>query len=31
VRVLNDDKEKAVEIARDSHTPQGAVYLVRLD
>ncbi len=31
VRVLNDDRGRAQEIARDTHTEQGAVFLVRLD
>ena len=31
VRVLNDDRGRAQEIARDMHTDQGAVFLVRLD
>lgn len=31
VRVLNDDRGRAQEIARDMHTEQGAVFLVRLD
>jgi rare lipoprotein A len=31
VRVLNDDRARAQEIARDMHTVQGAVFLVRLD
>lgn len=31
VRVLNDDKQRAQEVARDNSTPQGAVFLVRLD
>lgn len=31
VRVLADDKQRAEEVARDTHTPEGAVFLVRLD
>lgn len=31
VRVLEDDKQRAEEVARDTHTPEGAVFLVRLD
>lgn len=31
VRVLDDDRKRAEEVARDSQTPQGAVFLVRLD
>lgn len=31
VRVQGDDRRKAEEIARDNSTPQGAIYLVRLD
>lgn len=31
VRVLNDDRGRAQEIAKDMHTDQGAVFLVRLD
>jgi rare lipoprotein A len=31
VRVANDDKAQAQEIARDAHTSEGQVYLVRLD
>lgn len=31
VRVLNDDRGRAQEIARDMRTDQGAVFLVRLD
>ena len=31
VRVLADDKARAEEVARDTHTPEGAVFLVRLD
>jgi rare lipoprotein A len=31
VRVENDDRSRAQEIARDMHTAQGAVFLVRLD
>ena len=31
VRVPNDDKREAQEVARDTHTPTGGVYLVRLD
>jgi rare lipoprotein A len=31
VRVLQDDRKRAQEVARDTHTPQGDVYLVRLD
>jgi len=31
VRVLDDDRERAEEIARDTQTPEGAIFLVRLD
>jgi rare lipoprotein A len=31
VRVLDDDKLRAEEIARDNQTPEGGIYLVRLD
>ena|SRR5579859_7547597 len=31
VRVPNDDKQRAQEVARDNHTDQGGIYLVRLD
>jgi rare lipoprotein A len=31
VRVLQDDKSRAEEVARDTHSPEGAVFLVRLD
>ena len=31
VRVLQDDKQRAEEVARDTHTAEGAVFLVRLD
>lgn len=31
IRVPNDDRAKAEEVARDNSTPEGAVYLVRLD
>ena len=31
VRVRQDDKRRAEEVARDTHTPEGAVFLVRLD
>jgi peptidoglycan lytic transglycosylase len=31
VRVPEDSKQKAQEIAKDNHTSQGAIYLVRLD
>lgn len=31
VRVPNDDKREAQEVARDTHTDEGGVYLVRLD
>jgi peptidoglycan lytic transglycosylase len=31
VRVLADDKRRAEQVARDTHTPEGAVFLVRLD
>jgi peptidoglycan lytic transglycosylase len=31
VRVLNDDRERAQDVARNSHTSQGDIYLVRLD
>ena len=31
VRVLGDDRARAEEVARDTKTPEGAVFLVRLD
>ena len=31
VRVLNDDRARAQEVAQQTSTPQGSVYLVRLD
>jgi rare lipoprotein A len=31
VRVLNDDRKRAEEVVRDTKTPEGAVFLVRLD
>ena len=31
VRVPQDDKQRAEEVARDTHTAEGAVFLVRLD
>jgi rare lipoprotein A len=31
VRVLGDDRGRAQEVARDTKTPEGAVFLVRLD
>jgi rare lipoprotein A len=31
VRVQNDDRGKAEEVARDTTTPEGAIFLVRLD
>lgn len=31
VRVPNDDKKRAEEVAHDNHTDQGGIYLVRLD
>ena len=31
VRVLNDDKKRAQEVAGENHTDQGGIYLVRLD
>jgi rare lipoprotein A len=31
VRVAGDDKSRAEEVARDTQTPEGAVFLVRLD
>lgn len=31
VRVLHDDRNRAEEVARDTRTPQGAIFLVRLD
>lgn len=31
VRVLDDDKERAEEVARDNSTPEGAIFLVRLN
>jgi hypothetical protein len=29
--VLDDDRERAQMLARDTKTPEGAVFLVRLD
>jgi len=31
VRVKNDDRKRAEEVAHDSQTPQGSIFLVRLD
>jgi len=31
VRVLNDDKKRAEEVAGENHTDEGGIYLVRLD
>jgi len=31
VRVLDDDRERAQTLARETETPEGAVFLVRLD
>jgi len=31
VRVLDDDRERANEVARETQTPEGAIFLVRLD
>jgi rare lipoprotein A len=31
VRVLGDDRQRAEEVARDARTPEGGIYLVRLD
>ena len=31
VRVLNDDRERAESLAHETETPEGSVYLVRLD
>jgi peptidoglycan lytic transglycosylase len=31
VRVQDDDRKKAEEVARDTHTDQGSIFLVRLD
>lgn len=31
IRVLDDDRERAEEVARDTQTPQGSIFLVRLD
>lgn len=31
VRVLDDDRSRAEELARDTRTPEGTVFLVRLD
>ena len=31
VRVQNDDRKRAEEVARDTQTPQGSIFLVRLD
>jgi rare lipoprotein A len=31
VRVLEDDRSRAEEIARENQTPEGGIYLVRLD
>jgi peptidoglycan lytic transglycosylase len=31
VRVLNDDRSRAEEVARDTRTPEGSIFLVRLD
>jgi rare lipoprotein A len=31
VRVLDDDRKRAEEVARNTHTPEGDIFLVRLD
>ncbi len=31
IRVKDDDRQRAEEVARDNTTPEGAIYLVRLD
>jgi hypothetical protein len=31
VRVLGDDRQRAQELAAETKTPEGAVFLVRLD
>ena len=31
IRVQGDDRHRAEEIARDTHTPEGSIFLVRLD
>jgi hypothetical protein len=31
VHVLDDDRERARKLAAETHTPEGAVFLVRLD
>src|SRR5712692_8574311 len=31
VRVLNDDKKRAQEVTRENTTPEGGIYLVRID
>lgn len=31
IRPLNDDKSRAQEVARDTKTPEGSIFLVRLD
>jgi rare lipoprotein A len=31
VRVLNDDRTRAEEVTRDTHTDEGSIFLVRLD
>lgn len=31
IRVLNDEKGRAQEVARDTKTPEGSIFLVRLD
>jgi rare lipoprotein A len=31
VRVKDDDKKRAQELVRENHTPQGSIFLVRLD
>lgn len=31
VRVLDDDRQRAEELARDTRTPEGGIFLVRLD
>jgi rare lipoprotein A len=31
VRVLDDNRKRAEEVARDTQTPEGSIYLVRLD
>jgi len=31
VRVLDDDRQRAAALARETETPEGSVFLVRLD